>query len=406
MNQVYMAGNSGPKIKSDCRITLEVKSSGGINVVIKSKVQKFFEKHFISLIKNPIEKHGINHCNVILEDAGALDYVILARLEAVLASATGTRVKILPAFGKVRTATIFPDSFRRSRLYLPGNNPKFFINAGLYHSDGLIFDLEDSVAPEKKEEARVLVRNAIIAGDYNNSEIMVRINQLPLGLKDLEYVIPHGVDTILIPKCESAETIHEIDTKIKEIQKQVGLEKPVFLMPIIESALGVIKSYEIASASENIVALTIGLEDYTADLGVERSDEGKESEFARNMLVNAAKAARVQAIDSVFSNVEDMDALYTNARKAKMMGFDGMGCIHPRQIEVIHKAFAPTEREIQKAQKIMKAFNKAQAEGKSVVALNSKMIDPPVVIRAQNTIKMAIKNNLLPENWEEEMENE
>lgn len=405
MNQIYVAGNSGPKVKSDCRITLETKSSGGISISINSKVQKFFETHHKKLINDALEKFKMNHCNLILEDAGALDYVLLARLETVLKNATELDISLLPESNGNRTVTIFPDTFRRSRLYLPGNNPKFFINAGLYQSDGIIFDLEDSVAPEKKEEARVLVRNGIIAGDYNNAEIMVRINQLPLGLTDLEYVIPYGVDTILIPKCESAENIQSIEEKIKEIRKNNKIDKPVYLMPIIESALGVIKSFEIASASENVVALTIGLEDYTADLGVERTRDGKESEFARNMLVNAAKAAGIQAIDSVVSDVEDMEALYETARAAKKMGFNGMGCIHPRQIEVIHRAFAPTETEIEKAKKIILAFNKAKAEGKSVVALNSKMIDPPVVIRAQTTIKMAMRNNLLEEDWEEK-ENE
>lgn len=223
----------------------------------------------------------------------------------------------------------------------------------------MIFDLEDSVAPEKKDEARILVRNAILGGSYGNSEIMVRINQLPLGFKDLEAVVPYGVDTILIPKCESVENIVQIENKIKELT-----DRPVFLMPIIESALGVMNSFDIARASENIVALTIGLEDYTADLGVQRTFEAKESEFARNMLVNAAKAAGIQAIDSVFSDVENMDDLLENAQKSKSMGFDGMGCIHPRQIDIIHQAFAPSNKEIEKAKKIIRAFNQAKKEGK------------------------------------------
>lgn len=401
MSTIFKAGNSGPKVKSDCLVTLQVKEKDGIQINLKSKVKIYFEDHLMQLITKALENAGIKNCEIEIEDSGALDYVILARIESVVNQALKKDIALLPEKNE-RNVTITKESFRRSRLYLPGNTPKFFFNAGLYESDGIILDLEDSVAPEKKDEARVLVRNAIIAGEYYNSEIMVRINQLPLGLKDLEYVVPFGVDTILLPKCESAEQVVDVEKKIEELKAKHQVEKEIFIMPIIESAMGVITSFEIATASANNIALTIGLEDYTADIGVERTVEGKESEFARNMLVNAAKAAGILAIDSVFSDVEDMEALYKTAKASKAMGFDGMGCIHPRQIEVIHRAFSPTEKELEKAKKVIAAFNIAKKEGKGVVSLNSKMIDPPVVKRAETVIKMAIRNKMLDENWEEE----
>ncbi len=173
-------------------------------------------------------------------------------------------------------------------------------------------------------------------------------------------------------------------------------------MPIIESALGIIKAYEIASASKYNCALAIGLEDYTADLGTQRTNEGKESFFARSMIVNAAKAAGIQAIDTVFSDVTDMDGLYQSVVEAKSLGFDGKGCIHPRQIPVIHKAFAPTEEEIDKAKKIVLAFEEAEKKGLGVVSLGSKMIDAPVVKRAHRTIQLAKQNNLIDDNWRDE----
>ena len=171
-------------------------------------------------------------------------------------------------------------------------------------------------------------------------------------------------------------------------------------MPIIESALGVVNAYQIASASERVAALAIGLEDYTADLGAQRTREGRESFYARNQLVNAAKAAGIQAIDSVFSDVADMDALREVVLEAKSLGFDGMGCIHPRQIKVIHEAFAPTEAEINKAKKIVLAFDEAAEKGLGVVSLGSKMIDPPVVKRAQNTINLALESGFDPRKLE------
>jgi citrate lyase subunit beta/citryl-CoA lyase len=170
-------------------------------------------------------------------------------------------------------------------------------------------------------------------------------------------------------------------------------------MPIIESALGVENSFEIAKSSDSIVALVIGLEDYTADLGVQRTVEGKESLYARMRLINAAKAAGIQPIDSVFSDVGDMVALEQNVIGSKALGFEGMGCIHPRQIAVIRKEFAPGEAEIEKARKIILAFEDARTNGLGVVSLGTKMIDPPVVARAQKTIDLAIKLGLLKENW-------
>jgi citrate lyase subunit beta/citryl-CoA lyase len=275
------------------------------------------------------------------------------------------------------------------------------INAYLHRPDGLILDLEDSVAPEKKPEARVLVRNALRALDFGNSERMVRINQLPAGLGDLDWLIPQGVNLVLLPKCESADQIISIIGRIDEIKQREGIDGPVWIMPIIESAKGVVKAYEIALASQNVVALAIGLEDYTADLGVRRTGEGAESLYARSVLVHAAKAAGIQAIDSVFSDVEDMEGLRNTVIRSRAMGFDGMGCIHPRQIPVIHQNYTPDAGEIEKAKQIVIAFMEAQQKGLGVVALGSKMIDLPVVKRAGKTIAQAIELSIIEKNWYE-----
>jgi len=228
---------------------------------------------------------------------------------------------------------------------------------------------------------------------------MVRINQGKTGLKDLEAVIPHNVHLILVPKVETAKQLIEVDEKIQAIRKDCGRKEPVFLMPILESASGILNSLEIAKASKNNVAIAIGLEDYTADIGVERTNQGRESLFARSQVVNAARSAGIQAIDTVFSDVNDEDALRESVREAKEIGFDGKGCIHPRQIKPIHEEFAPTGPEIEKAKKIVRAFDEAEAKGLGVVSLGSKMIDPPVVKRAQNTINLAMATGLVPKNW-------
>jgi citrate lyase subunit beta/citryl-CoA lyase len=211
---------------------------------------------------------------------------------------------------------------------------------------------------------------------------MVRINQLPLGLQDLDEIVPESPDLILIPKVESPNDILDAIARIAEIKSNYGITRPIWLMPILESALGIENAFAIAQASDKIVALTIGLEDYTADLGVVKTSIGAESLYARQRVVNAAHAARLQAIDSVFGDVADLDGLRVWGLNSRALGFEGMGCVHPAQIAVIHNAFAPTPTELERARKIVAAYNEAQQKGLGVVSLGSKMVDPPVVQRA------------------------
>jgi citrate lyase subunit beta/citryl-CoA lyase len=218
---------------------------------------------------------------------------------------------------------------------------------------------------------------------------MVRINQLPLGLEDLAEVVSESPDLILIPKVEQPEQVREVDRMIAEIKERHGIIRPIWIMPILESALGIENALAVATSSENVAALTIGLEDYTADLGVVKTTEGHESQYARSSVLNAAHAAGVQAIDSVFSDVADMDGLRRWGEASRAAGFEGMGCLHPGQIRVIHQAFQPTALEIEKARNVVAAFEEAQSKGLAVVSLGSKMIDPPVVQRALKLVERA-----------------
>ncbi|WP_290661876.1 aldolase/citrate lyase family protein [Ignavibacterium sp.] len=396
------AGKRGDNIRSDCYIEIQLKDSGGIKLDLKSKVEVMYGESIKELIFEMSKFFNLKNAKIVCEDYGALPFVIAARFElAVKRLFPGSKKEFLLPFLKQNEYSTTKDRLRRTRLYLPGNEPKFFINAGLHSPDGIILDLEDSVAPTEKDAAQLLARNALRSVDFYGAERMVRINQLPKGLNDLKYIVPHNVHVILIPKCESAEQVKAVEKEVDKLKKQHNIKSEIYFMPIIESALGVIKSYEIASASKNICALAIGLEDYTADIGTQRTNEGRESIFARQMLVNAARAAGIQPIDTVFSDVADMEGLRQSVIEAKSLGFEGKGCIHPRQIPVVHQAFAPTSDEIEKAKKIVLAFEEAEKKGLGVVALGSKMIDPPVVKRAIRTIDLAIKNNLLNKNWKE-----
>lgn len=397
------AGKRGDKVRSDCFVEIELTRSGGIKSTLQSKVDSMYGDSISDLIIAMCEFFEIKHANILVEDFGALPFTLAARFESAYKKLRPDDVReFLPEMNKKNLYSTTKDRLRRSRLYLPGNEPKFYPNAGLHNPDGIILDLEDSVSPNEKTSARYLVRNALCAVDFYGAERMVRINQLPMGLDDLKFVIPHNVHVILIPKCESALTIKDVEEEIKMICAERNVQNDIYFMPIIESALGVVKAFEIASASEKICALAVGLEDYTADLGVARTNEGRESFYARCAVVNAAKAAGIQAIDTVFSDVDDMDGLRNSVIEAKSIGFEGKGCIHPRQIKVVHNAFAPTENEIEKAKRIVLAFDDAKKNGIGVVALGSKMIDAPVVKRAQHTIELAILNGLLNKNWDKE----
>ncbi|MBU8891779.1 MAG: citrate lyase subunit beta [Bacteroidales bacterium] len=404
-NKIATAGNTGKKVRSDCFVTLELKNSGGIKIEQKSKVEVLYGKANNELCNDILKFYGIENAKLSLEDKGAVPLIITARIEAAVKQLIDTDKEYLLDFIEENNYTSEKEQFRFSRLYLPGNTPSMMLNAGIHDPNGIILDLEDSVAFDRKKEAQLVVRNALRGINFYGAERMVRINQFPKGLEDLKYLVPHNVHMLLVPKCEGAEQIKELEEKIEDIKKQYKIERPVLLMPIIESALGVEKAFEVASASENVVALAIGLEDYTADLGTRRTNEAVESFYARTRLVNACKAARIQAIDSVFSDVGDMDALRENVKVSKGLGFEGMGCIHPRQIKVIHESFAPEADEIEKAKKVVNAFIDATEKGLGVVSLGTKMIDPPVVKRAETTINLAISLGLISENWREEFLN-
>jgi citrate lyase subunit beta / citryl-CoA lyase len=383
------AGRARGDVRSDLHVSFEARASGGVEIDLQSRVALYYGDAIRQQVCEVLHALGIEHAHVEIVDEGALPFVIAARLEAAVRRAgLGKSASALPE------AIALPppsprDRLRRSRLYLPGNEPKYFINAGLHAPDAIILDLEDSVHHAEKDVARLLVRNALRGVDFGAAERMVRVNQLPLGLSDLEEIIPQSPDLVLIPKTEAAQQVSDVVGAIDSIAKRAGVSRPIWLMPILESALGIENAFAIATASDRIAGITIGLEDYTADLGVVKTPDGSESLYARQRMVNAAHAAHVQAIDSVYSDVADADGLMRWGEASRAMGFEGMGCLHPIQIEIIHRAFAPTPSELEKALAIVAAYDDAQARSLGVVSLGSKMIDAPVVQRALKLVARA-----------------
>ena len=281
---------------------------------------------------------------------------------------------------------------RRSMLFLPGNNPNMLINGNCLGSDAVIFDLEDAVSPAEKDAARILVRNTMRYMDFCGCEIIVRINSIDTAYwqADIDAILPYKPQLILLPKTGSAADVLAADSYMSEVEDKLGLEKnTVGLMPLIETAMGVENAYAIASATDRVKALFLGAEDLTADLQCKRTKEGREIEYARTRLVVAARAAGVDVYDTPFTDVNDDEGIWVDAQLAKALGFTGKASISPRHVEVINQVFSPTQKEVDYAYEVMDAIALAKEQGKGAIALHGKMIDAPIVARAQRTIDMA-----------------
>lgn len=281
---------------------------------------------------------------------------------------------------------------RRSMLFLPGNNPNMLINGNCLGSDAVIFDLEDAVSPAEKDAARILVRNTMRYMDFRGCEIIVRINSIDTAYwrADIDAILPYKPQLILLPKTGSAADVLAADDYMSEVEAKLGMEpNTVGLMPLIETALGVENAFAIASATKRVKALFLGAEDLTADLQCKRTKEGREIEYARTRLVVAARAAGVDVYDTPFTDVNDDEGIWVDAQLAKALGFTGKASISPRHVEVINQVFSPTQKEVDYAYEVMDAIALAKEQGKGAIALHGKMIDAPIVARAQRTIDMA-----------------
>lgn len=281
---------------------------------------------------------------------------------------------------------------RRSMLFLPGNTPRMLINGAFLGADAIIFDLEDAVAPAEKDAARILVRNTMRYMDLGGCEVIVRINSIDTAFwkADLDQILPEKPGLILLPKTGSAADVLEADAYITELEDKLGFDRnTVGLMPLIETALGVENAYAIASASDRVAALFLGAEDLTADLRCQRTKAGREIEYARTRLVTAARAAGVDVYDTPFTDVNDDEGIEVDAALAKALGFTGKASISPRHVEAINRVFSPTQKEIDYAYEVMEAIRVAKEQGKGAIALYGKMIDAPIVARAEQTIAAA-----------------
>ena len=281
---------------------------------------------------------------------------------------------------------------RRSMLFIPGNTPNLLVNSPYLGADAIIFDLEDAVSPAEKDSARILVRNTLRYLDLGGRETIVRINAIDTDYwkKDVEEIVAQGPDILMLPKSSRPEDIQTDDAYITQVEERVGGGRHgVRLMPLIETALGVENAFAIATASPRVTALFLGAEDLTADLRCQRTKEGQEIAYARSRLVTAARAADIDVYDTPFTDVNDDEGIWRDAEAARALGFTGKASISPRHIQAINTVFSPSQAEVDYAYEVMDAIRSAKEQGRGAIALRGKMIDAPIVARAQRVIDTA-----------------
>lgn len=375
---------TGTDGKGDIEVTIEP-ASGGLEVNISSSHGKLFYDKIADTINSILNKYGIINAKISVIDQGALDYVIRSRVETAIHRASQEIEK------KYYTEKPYVKyRLRRSLLYIPGNNPYLMREIPVLDADGIILDLENSVSPEDKDSARMLVKYALANIDFGRSEKMVKINTLDIcGNEDIDEIMKSQPDTILIPKCESEYDVKKTADIVEKAEKKYQI-KPnhVKLIPIIESARGVENAFAIADSNDRVIMVAFGAEDYSASLGTTQTESEDELDYARRTIVNAAKSAGKQAADSVYSNIDNTEGLRNSVRRVKAMGFDGKAIVHPSQIEIVHNVFKPSIEETSYANEIFNIYKKCKEQGTGVMKHRGRIIDMPVVLRAMRILEM------------------
>lgn len=284
-------------------------------------------------------------------------------------------------------------------MFVPGANAAMLRDAPLFGADSIMFDLEDSVSLKEKDTSRALVHFALKTFDYSSVETVVRVNGLDsCGALDIEAVVLAGVNVIRLPKTETAQDIIDVEAVIERVERENSIEVGrTRMMAAIESAEGVLNAREIAKASKRLIGIALGAEDYVTNMKTRRYPDGQELFFARSMILHAARAAGIAAIDTVYSDVNNTEGFQNEVRMIKQLGFDGKSVINPRQIPLVNEIYTPTKKEIDHAKQVIWAIREAESKGSGVISLNGKMVDKPIVERAERVIALATAAGVLSE---------
>lgn len=287
----------------------------------------------------------------------------------------------------------------RSLLFVPGNQPRMLERASGLTPDAFIPDMEDSVPDAEKANARAITAARLDSLSARGVAVLPRLNSLDTGLldDDLAAVVGPRIYGVSVGKINSAADIALISAKLDALERKAGLEIGyVKLLPWIETAQAIVNVYEICAASPRIIGAAFGAEDFTNDMGIERAEDESETFFARNAITIAARAANVLALDTPYFSFRDPDGLRRNAQAARQIGFKGKFAIHPAQIDIINETFSPSPAELEQARRVVEAFREAERIGRGSTSLDGKVVDVPVVKRAEALLALA--ESLPPQN--------
>lgn len=284
------------------------------------------------------------------------------------------------------------DRRRRTLLFIPGGNEKL-LNKGLgLEVDSLILDLEDSVTPDRKAWAREAVTQALKTSDFDGKEKVVRINGFSseFGPEDIEKIVQGEPDTLLVPKVDRTDDMITYDRFISEAEQKGGLPPGgIGLIALIETPLGIVNIDAIAMATPRLQGLLFGAADFTRETRGRITEDRQELYYPLMRILLAARIAGLDALDTPYFDINDLEGLERQARQAKNMGYDGKALIHPAQVEIVHRIFTPTQEEIKYAHRVIEAFQSAGAAGKGAVQLDGKLIENVHVVMAERVLKMA-----------------
>ncbi len=366
-------GYTGPDVRADVRLVAE--PADAFSFTFESSVAALYGELIVRQVEAVATEWGRPALRIHAEDSGALPFAWRARLSALFAQSGAKAPEAAP-----RYRTPNRDRLRRSRLYVPGDTPKLLLNATLCPADAMVFDLEDSVPVGRKASARWMVREALQTLDFGASEVCVRLNAGEAGIEEAEFLASAGVEAFWLPKCGRIEDVLAVSRSLDKAGSAA------LLVLLIESATGVENVIDLLRSSDRVVAVSLGVEDYLQDLGVDRTEGQAESAWARGRVLNAAVASGVMPLASVYPGFDDLAPVTAYARSARAAGYRGVGCIHPSQVEAVHRGFTPTAEEVVNAKRVAQAFEEA---GRHAVALDGRMIDEPVYRRAVRTLALA-----------------
>lgn len=398
IRRVYMKAVCGVEKASDALVTVDLDVKG-IEIEIRSKIKAMFGKLMKKAVLEAVEELEVENAHIIVEDFGALDFIIKGRTITALKRAMDIKDEVRVKPKQTLDEKVAEDKkLRRTMLFAPANNAKLLFTTSIHKPDCIIFDLEDAVKVSEKDAARDLLAEALKVVDYEGCEVFARINPLrtptngkaPFGELDVRTLVPAGLRRMRLPMCETVEHIEELSQLLDELEEEHGIEKgSVKIQASLETVLGVANAREIAACSDRIISISFGSEDFTKSLGAVRTKGGMEIFFARTQIVMAAALAGVDAMDTVWADLGDLEGFKTEVESTINFGFTGKSCVHPSQVRAVHDMMTPSMEEVEKSLAIVNAAKEANIENGGVSQINGKMIDGPIIDKAQKIVGLA-----------------